>query len=46
MVYIDNLKYKHFIEDMDLHFSRVKIKNFDIISHQCRGDPLQNSCQY
>ena len=44
--YIDDLKYKHFIEGMDSHFSWAKITNFDIIHQQCHGDPLQNSCQY
>ena len=38
MTYIDDLKYEHFIEDMDLDFSRVKITNCD--------DQLQNSRQY
>ena len=46
MTYIDGLKNKHFIEDMDSLFFQAKITNFDIIRHQCRGDPLQNSCQY
>ena len=31
---------------MDSHFSRAKTINFDIIHHQCCGDPLQNSRQY
>ena len=31
---------------MDLHFSQVKITNFDIIHHQSHVDPLQNSRQY
>ena len=43
MTYIDNLKYKQFVEDMDSHFSRAEIPNFDLIHHQCRGDKLQNS---
>ena len=45
--YIDGLKYKHFVEDMDSHFSRAKITNLNIIvHHQCCDDPLQNSRQY
>ena len=43
MTYLDNLKYEHFIEDIDSHFSRAKITNFNILHHQCRSDPLQNS---
>ena len=43
MTYIDNLKHEQFVEDMDSHFSRVKISNFDLIHHQCCGDKLQNS---
>ena len=47
MTYIGNLKYEHFIENMDSHFSRVKITNFNIIHiYQCRGYPLKNSQQY
>ena len=43
MTYIDNLKHEQFVEDMDSHFSRVKIPKFDLIHHQCYGDKLQNS---
>ena len=46
MTYIGDLKHEHFIEDMDSHFSRVKITNFDIINQQCCGGPLQSSPQY
>ena len=46
MTYIDDLKHEHFIEDMELHFSRVKITDFDIINHQGCSDPLQSSLQY
>ena len=46
MKYIDDLKYEHFFEDTDSLFSRVKIRNFDIIHHQCCGEPLQNSVYY
>lgn len=43
MTYIADSKYKQFVADMDSHFSRVKITNFDLINHHCRGDRLQNS---
>ena len=28
------------------YFRKAKIINFDIINHQCRGDPLKNSIKY
>ena len=28
------------------YFENAKIVNFDIINHNCRGDPLQNSVEY
>ena len=44
MTYIDDLKYDNFVvNDMDSHFSDVKVVNFDIIHHDCHGDKLQNS---
>ena len=33
--YINDLKYRHFLENMDSHFLRAKITNFDIIHHEC-----------
>ena len=42
MTYIDDLKYDQFVNDMDSHFSRTKITNFNIIHHQCCGDELEN----
>lgn len=47
MTYINDLKYEHFVEDMDSRFTRAKITNIDLIHHQCHGDKLQNSqCCY
>ena len=46
MTYINNLKFDNFIINMDYHFSRVKIKNFNIVNHQFRCDKLQNPQQY
>ena len=46
MTYIDDLKYEQFVEDKDSHFSRVKISNFDLVHHHCRGDKLQKSRRY
>ena len=31
---------------MDSQFSHAKIKNFDLIHHQCRGNKLQNLQHY
>ena len=45
-VYFDDLKYDNFVKDMESHFSRIKIVNFDIIHHECHGDKLQNPRQY
>ena len=33
MTYINDLKYEHFIEDTDSHFSCAKVTNFDLIDH-------------
>lgn len=47
MTYIDDLKFKNLVEDLDAHFSDAKVSNFDIIHHQWWGDPLQYSkCYY
>ena len=46
MTNTNHLKYKQFVENMDSHFARAKITNFNIIHHQCQGDPLQNSLRY
>ena len=46
MTYIDDLKCENFVLDMDSHFSRAKVVNFDIIHHQCCGDKLNNPEEY
>ena len=46
MKYIDDLRYKQFVENMDLYFSRAKITKFNIFHHRRRGDPLQNSIRF
>ena len=43
LTYIDELKYKDFIRNADAHFKNAQIVNFDIIHHEYRGDPLENS---
>ena len=41
--YFDQLKYEEMMRNPDKYFSNVKVVNFDIIHHQCRGDPLGKS---
>ena len=43
LTYINELKYKDFIQNPDVHFQQAKILNLDIILQECRGDPLENS---
>ena len=37
------MKYDEFSEDSERRFSAVKVIDFDIFNHECRGDPLQGS---
>ena len=46
ITYIDRLKYERFEQNRDSYLNNVKITNFDIIHHECRGDPLQNSYKH
>ena len=43
LTYIDRLKYERKYENRDSYLENVEITNFDIIHHECRGDPLQKS---
>ena len=45
MSYFDNLKFKEMPDQPDYHFRNKKVVNFDIIHHECRGDPLQKKLQ-
>ena len=40
MLHINNLKYEHFVENIDNHFTRAKIVNLDLIHHECHSDNL------
>ena len=40
--YLDDLKNKQTMENPGKYFQNVKIVNFDIIHHECRGVSLQN----
>ena len=39
--YLDKLKYEETIKTTDNYFQNVKVVNFDLIHHVCRGDPLE-----
>ena len=39
-------KYERINRNKKEYFENAKIVNFDIINHNCRGDPLQNSVEH
>ena len=41
--YLDDLKYEETVKNADKYFQDVKVINFDMIHHMCRGDPLERS---
>ena len=43
MTYIDRLNYERFEENRDNYLANVNVVNFDIINHELKGTPLQNS---
>ena len=43
MRYFDYLDYKDMVDNPDHYFKHKNVINFDIINHQCRGDPLQKT---
>ena len=43
MTYIDQTKYKEFLNHKGKWLREHKVVNFDIIDHECRGDSHQNS---
>ena len=45
MSYIDALKCDEFLNDTDVHFKNAQVVNFDIIHHECRGDPLKGNSE-
>ena len=40
MSYIDHIKYRTMSDDPDQYFHNVKVVNFGIKYHECRGDKL------
>ena len=41
MDYFDHLDYLDKSKNPDKYFENKKVVNFDIMHHECRGDPLQ-----
>ena len=41
MTYTEDLKDENFVHDMDSHFSRAKVVNFDMIHHQIRQSRIR-----
>ena len=39
-------KYNKIMNDPDYHFNNSYVINFDIINHECRGDPLSHDRKY
>ena len=46
MSYIDYIRYKSMRYNSDSYYSSVKVVNFDIINHECRGDKLVDTYKY
>ena len=45
MIYINHIKYRSMRDNPDSYFKNVKIVNFDMINHECRGDKLIGTCK-
>lgn len=43
MGYFDYLDYQDMSKEPTEYFKNKKVVNFDIIHHECRGDPLNGS---
>ena len=44
--YLDDIKHVKVMKDPDHFIKNAWIIDFDIIYHECRGQPLQNSYRY
>lgn len=40
MTYSEDLKYEQFASDTDNYFQLARVINFDIVHHECCGNPL------
>ena len=43
---LQKMKFDKITADPDYHFQNCYVTNFDLINHECRGDPLQNSREH
>ena len=43
---LNEMKYNEILNDLDGHFQKCYITNFDLIHNECRGDKLQFSRKY
>ena len=43
--YLDDMKYEKVMKDLDHFIKNARIINFDIINHECRGQPLEKFLQ-
>ena len=43
LLYLGGSKYEETVKNTDKYFQDVKVINFDMIHHMCRGDPLERS---
>ena len=43
ITYTDKLKHDKFIKDIDGHFKRIEVINFDIIHRQARGETIDQN---
>ena len=41
--YIDYLKYREMFDSPNHYFKNKKVTNFDLINHECPGDPLKKA---
>ena len=39
--YLDQLKYIERLKNTDSYFQNAKVVDFELIHHECRGDPLE-----
>ena len=43
---LNRMTFNEIINNTDYHFENSYITNFDLIHHNCRGDPLNNTISY
>ena len=43
---LNRMTFNEIINNSDYHFENTYITNFDLIHHDCRGDPLEHTKEY